>query len=190
MNRYKNIEENNIEREVNNIGLSLAISIISVFIFVGCTAATFWYVKYKPNPIKNYITNKTASKTIKLTKEELQFTQINPIMKIYDMEHKDIMIKAIKNITKAVEKDNGHYFKEAILLYNKGIDQFTHHMKTIVNAHDRFELAKKIDMYMKRVVYLHNYIENQKLIESIEIAPVAPVIKKKCECDNISLKNL
>ena len=52
-------------------------------------------------------------------------------------------------------------------------------MKTIVNAHDRFELAKKIDMYMKRVVYLHNYIENQKLIESIEIAPVAPVIKKK-----------
>ena len=174
LNRYKTIIENVIGHDV---GLSLAISAVIVFVFVGCFFGSFWYIKHKPNPIKNYITNKTTSRHIKLTKEELQFTQINPIMKLYDTEHKDIMLKALKNITNAVEKDNGHYFTEAIILYNKGIDQFTYYMKTMVNANDRFELAKKIDRYMNRVQYLQNCIENQKLISSIEIPPVAPVIK-------------
>ena len=174
LNRYKTIIENVIGHDV---GLSLAISAVIVFVFVGCFFGSFWYIKHKPNPIKNYITNKTTSRPIKLTKEELQFTQINPIMKLYDTEHKDIMLKALKNITNAVEKDNGHYFTEAIILYNKGIDQFTYYMKTMVNANDRFELAKKIDRYMNRVQYLQNCIENQKLISSIEIPPVAPVIK-------------
>jgi hypothetical protein len=173
LNRYKTIIENVIGHDV---GLSLAISAVIVFVFVGCFFGSFWYIKHKPNPIKNYITNKTTSRPIKLTKEELQFTQINPIMKLYDTEHKDIMLKALKNITNAVEKDNGHYFTEAIILYNKGIDQFTYYMKTMVNANDRFELAKKIDRYMNRVQYLQNCIENQKLISSIEIPPVAPVI--------------
>ena len=39
----------------NNVGLALAISAISVFAFIGCVFGTFWYIKYKPNPIKNFI---------------------------------------------------------------------------------------------------------------------------------------
>ena len=52
---------------------------------------------------------------------------------------------AIRDITLAIEKDNAHYIQEAIDLYNSGVDKLMIHMKTMANAQDRFELAKKID---------------------------------------------
>ena len=39
----------------------MGISILTVFLFIGCFVGTGWYIKYKPNPLKNYATNLTAS---------------------------------------------------------------------------------------------------------------------------------
>jgi len=169
--------------------LALAISAISVFAFIGCVFGTFWYIKYKPNPIKNFVTSATASKSIKLTKEEIELSQINPVMKLYDKEHNIMMAEAIKNITQAIEKDNAHYFDEALILYNKGIDIFMAYMKISPNANERFKLAKKIDMYIKRAKYLQDRVNNKDLLNiAIEIAPVAPLVEKKCGCKEKKLK--
>ena len=61
---------------------------------------------------------------------------------------------AIRDITLAIEKDNAHYIQEAIDLYNSGVDKLMIHMKTMANAQDRFELAKKIDKYLVRANHL------------------------------------
>jgi len=119
----------------------------------------------------------------------LEFSQINPVMKIYDKENKIVIANAIKNVTQAIEKDNAHYFNEALILYNKGIDQFAYYMKICPNANERFELAKKVDMYIKRAKYLQNHVSNKDSLNiSIEIAPVAPLTEKKCGCKEKKLK--
>ena len=131
--RNANNIENSVDgyKETTDVAAALAVSVSIVFIFIGCILASGWYIKYKPNPIKNYITNKSASKPIKLTKEEIEFSQINPIMKSLGENNKSLIAKAIRNITLATEKDHDHDFSEALVLYNKGIDQLMVYMKYI-----------------------------------------------------------
>jgi len=187
---YSNyIPRDNIEQQVKggrggmDAGTAMAISISSVFIFIGCFLSCGWYVKYKPNPIKNMVTNRTASKSIKMTKEEIEISQINPIMKSLGENNQSLLVKAIKNIKEATEKDHSHDFIDAIKLYERGIDQLMVYMKTIVNANERFQMAKKLDMYVQRVIYLKNVVANRELLDVQQKAPAHPVIEKKCVCD-------
>ena len=83
----------------------------------------------------------------------------------------------MKNITLAVEKDNGHFFEEAIESYNLGIDQLMMYLKHEANANMRFQLAKKIDVYVKRANYLKTIIQNRELINEIQTAPLAPIVQ-------------
>ena len=88
----------------------------------------------------------------------------------------------MKNIILAVEKDNGHYFEEAVDFYHLGIDQLMMYLKHEANANMRFQLAKKIDVYVKRANYLKTIIQNRELINEIQTAPLAQLFK-------INLKN-
>ena len=65
-----------------------------------------------------------------MTKEEIEISQINPILKALDNDNKSLFMKAIKNITEATKKDNSHDFTEAIQLYQLGIDKLMVYMKT------------------------------------------------------------
>jgi hypothetical protein len=178
------IPHNDIEKSSSpDVGAALAFSIACVFVFIGCILSCGWYIKYKPNPIKNIITRASASKPIRLTKEEIEISQINPIMKSLGENHKSLLANAIKNITCATEKDKDHYFPEALELYNKGIDQLLSYMKRSNNANERFQMAKKVDMYVKRATYLQTVISNNALICCTDKTPVRPLIEKKCVCD-------
>ena len=177
------LPHNDIERSGSDVGTALAFSIACVFVFIGFILSCGWYIKYKPNPIKNIITRASASKPIRLTKEEIEISQINPIMKSLGENHKSLLAKAIKNITCATEKDKDHYFSEALELYNKGIDQLLAYMKRSHNADERFQMAKKVDMYVKRATYLQTVISNNALICCMDKTPARPLIEKKCVCD-------
>ena len=178
------IPHNDIEKNVggSDVGAALAFSIACVFVFIGSILSCGWYIKYKPNPIKNIITRASASKPIRLTKEEIEISQINPIMKSLGENHKSLLANAIKNITCATEKDKDHYFPEALELYNKGIDQLLSYMKRSNNANERFQMAKKVDMYVKRAAHLQTVISNNALVY-VDKTPVKPLIEKKCVCD-------
>ena len=176
------IQEINAGRGIDD-GAAVAISISSVFVFIGCVLSCGWYIKYKPNPIKNMVTNRTASKIIKMTKEEIEISQINPILKALDKDNKSLFMKAIKNITEATKKDNSHDFTEAIRLYQLGIDQLMVYMKTTANADERFQMAKKMDLYVQRVIYLKKVVANRSLLDTQRKAPAHPLIEKKCVCD-------
>ena len=185
----KNVIRDDIEKiqEINTGGVddgtAVAISISSVFVFIGCLLSCGWYIKYKPNPIKKLVTNRTASKIIKMTKEEIEISQINPILKALDNDNKSLFMKAIKNITEATKKDNSHDFTEAIQLYQLGIDQLMVYMKTTSNAGERFQMAKKMDLYVQRVIYLKKVVANRSLLDTQRKAPAHPLIEKKCVCD-------
>ena len=129
------------------------------------------------------VTNRTASKIIKMTKEEIEISQINPILKALDKDNKSLFMKAIKNITEATKKDNSHDFTEAIQLYQLGIDQLMVYMKTTANADERFQMAKKMDLYVQRVIYLKKVVANRSLLDTQRKAPAHPLIEKKCVCD-------
>ena len=44
-------------------------------------------------------------------------------------------------------------------------------------------MAKKLDMYVQRVIYLKNVVANRELLDVQRKAPAHPVIEKKCVCD-------
>ena len=144
------------------IGGAIAISIISVFVFIGCIIGSGWYVKNRPNPLRTMVTRATSSVPINLTEEELKFIQMNPIIKAVE-GNDDLFSRAFRNITKAIEKDQGHYYKEALESYDKGIDQLMAYMKTIINSQERFELAKRVDMYVQRARFIQAYLNNNDL---------------------------
>ena len=169
-----NLENNDAKKNIDT-GDAIGISILIVFLFIGCFVGTAWYIKYKPNPIKNYTTRLTATKKIELTEEEKKYCTINPIFNTDDMNN-NYFVKAMSNLKTAVGKDNGHYFEEAITYYNLGIDLLMNYMKGEINANTRFQMAKKIDIYVKRVVYLKRLVENKNLINDIQKPPLAPVI--------------
>ena len=169
------------ETKLVDTGLAMAISILSVFGFVGCCISSVWFIKNKPNPVKRYVTNKTRSNPIKLTKEEEAVVQINPLVKALQTDDK-MFAGAIKDITLAVEKDNGHYLQEAVDLYNAGIDKLVVYMKTMTNGQDRFQLAKKIDKYLVRANHLKQVINNTVLISEIGKTPPKPINYENCFC--------
>lgn len=169
------------EESKPDVGLALAISVSSVFGFIGLCIASVWFIKNKPNPVKRYVTNRTRSNPIKLTKEEEEIVQINPIVKALQTDDK-MITSAIRDITLAIEKDNQHYVQEAIHLYNRGVDKLIVHMKTMTNAQDRFELAKKIDKYLVRANHLKLVVNNTALINEIGNTPSKPVNEEACFC--------
>ena len=164
------------EIEISHItsGEAVAISISCVFIFIGCIVGSAWYIIYKPNPIKKMITNATRSEPIpiKLTPEELKLCQVNPIIKASE---NSIFLQAIEIIKQAVQKDSEHYYPEALKLYEKGIDMFVQYMKIEVNGATRFELAKKVDIYLKRANYIQvHLLDNTKKLPE---TPKPPIIR-------------
>tara|TARA_B100000927_G_C16437138_1_gene458119 strand:- start:293 stop:1234 length:942 start_codon:yes stop_codon:yes gene_type:complete len=169
------------EEPRSDVGLALAISVSSVFGFIGLCIASVWFIKNKPNPVKRYVTSRTRSNPIKLTKEEEEIVQINPIVKALQTDDK-MITSAIRDITLAIEKDNQHYVQEAIDLYNRGVDKLMVHMKTMTNAQDRFELAKKIDKYLVRANHLKLVVNNTALINEIGNTPSKPVNEEACFC--------
>lgn len=169
------------EKKLVDTGLAMAISILSVFGFVGCCISSVWFIKNKPNPVKRYVTNKTRSNPIKLTKEEEAVVQINPLVKALQTDS-TIFAGAIKDITLAVEKDNEHYLQEAVDLYNSGIDKLVVYMKTMTNGQDRFQLAKKVDKYLIRANHLKQVINNTVLMNEIGKTPPKPINYENCFC--------
>lgn len=169
------------EESKTDVGLALAISISSVFGFIGLCIASVWFIKNKPNPVKRYVTSRTRSNPIKLTKEEKEVVQINPLVKALQTDDK-MITSAIRDITLAIEKDNGHYIQEAIDLYNRGVDKLMIHMKSMVNGQDRFELAKKIDKYLVRANHLKLVVNNTALINEIGNIPSKPINHETCFC--------
>jgi len=169
------------EKKLVDTGLAMAISILSVFGFVGCCISSVWFIKNKPNPVKRYVTNKTRSNPIKLTKEEEAVVQINPLVKALQTDS-TIFAGAIKDITLAVEKDNEHYLQEAVDLYNSGIDKLVVYMKTMTNGQDRFQLAKKVDKYLIRANHLKQVINNTILMNEIGKTPPKPINYENCFC--------
>lgn len=169
------------EKKTVDIGLAMAISMLSVFGFVGCCISSVWFIKNKPNPVKRYVTNKTRSNPIKLTKEEEAVVQINPLVKALQTDS-TIFAGAIKDITLAVEKDNEHYLQEAVDLYNSGIDKLVVYMKTMTNGQDRFQLAKKVDKYLIRANHLKQVINNTVLMNEIGKTPPKPINYENCFC--------
>jgi hypothetical protein len=165
-------------------GTAVAISISSVFAFVFCIMGTVYAVKHNKCNCKRYITNLTVSKgscnTFSI--DEVNQTNggtINPILRVFQPKDCDCRIKEMYKddansffvegvgfIKKAIQKDNEHYYKDAVELYNKGIDKLVIHMKTMVNSGERFALAKKLDVYLKRVQHLKKIVANQQIINN------------------------
>ena len=176
--KKENIEDIDKKDKKIDTGNAMGISILTVFLFIGCIVGSGFYIKYRPNPIKRFSTGMTASMKIELTEEEKKYCNINPILNIDDSNN-DFLAKSINNLRIAVDKDNAHYFEEAIKHYDIGIDNLMCYLKTEMNSNNRFQIAKRVDLYMKRVIYLKRVIQNKELINEIQKAPLAPVVKPK-----------
>ena len=179
----ENIEyDSNIEKESNKndkTGESIAISITSVFCFIGCMVGTFFYVKYRPNPIKRSITNATRSHQIELTLEEKEYVTKNPIFELKESNSDNIIIQAVKTFEEAIRLDNNHEYVDAVDMYKKGNDLIMKYLKQEQNAQERFTIAKRMSAYIKREQFLQKCIDNKKFMQDNNILPIkAPVIKK------------
>lgn len=164
------IEKNNPAKR--DYGEAIGISIGSVLGFILLTVRFVYGLKKGPSNIKKLCTNRTASKhnAIQLTDEELKFYQVkNPLQEAIENNQGGQFVEAVNILKKAIEKDRTRDFPEAINLYNKGIDIVIKCLKSECNPNDRFAIAKKIDIYVQRVNYISNCLENEKLIQDIKI---------------------
>jgi len=168
-------ENNEISTSKMTSGEAIAISIACVFMFIGCVVGSAYYVIYKPNPIKKMVTNSTRSDPIpiKLTPDELELCQINPILKASE---NNFFLKAVEIIKDAVRKDSEHYYPEALELYNTGIDMFVRYMKTEQNGATRFAVAKKVDVYLKRANYIQVHLMDAS--KKLPKTPKPPIVEK------------
>lgn len=168
-------ENNEITTSKMTSGEAVAISIACVFMFIGCVVGSAWYIVYKPNPIKKMVTNSTRSDPIpiKLTPDELELCQINPILKASE---NNFFLKAVEIIKDAVRKDSDHYYPEALELYNTGIDMFVRYMKTEQNGATRFAVAKKVDVYLKRANYIQVHLMD--VSKKLPKTPKPPIVMK------------
>ncbi len=168
-------EDNEISTSKMTSGEAIAVSVSCVFMFIGCVVGSAYYVIYKPNPIKKMVTNSTRSDPIpiKLTPDELELCQINPILKASE---NNFFLKAVEIIKDAVRKDSEHYYPEALELYNKGIDMFVRYMKTEQNGATRFAVAKKVDVYIKRANYIQVHLMD--VSKKLPKTPKPPIVMK------------
>ncbi len=168
-------EDNEISTSKMTSGEAIAVSVSCVFMFIGCVVGSAWYIVYKPNPIKKMVTNSTRSDPIpiKLTPDELELCQINPILKASE---NNFFLKAVEIIKDAVRKDSDHYYPEALELYNTGIDMFVRYMKTEQNGATRFAVAKKVDVYIKRANYIQVHLMD--VSKKLPKTPKPPIVRK------------
>lgn len=165
----ENIEDTSTESV--DMGRAMAISIGSVFGFIIFILGSVYFLKSGHKNMKNYCTNKTASKhnDIKLTEEELKFYEVkNPIQEAFKRNEGGFFQKGVVILKKAIEKDRARDFEEAIILYNDGIEYILKSLKSTSNANDRFLIAKKIDIYVQRVNYITNCVQNKILVGDIK----------------------
>ena len=165
----ENIEDTSTESV--DMGRAMAISIGSVFGFIIFILGSIYFLKSGHKNMKNYCTNKTASKhnDIKLTEEELKFYEVkNPIQEAFKRNEGGFFQKGVVILKKAIEKDRARDFEEAIILYNDGIEYILKSLKSTSNANDRFLIAKKIDIYVQRVNYITNCVQNKILVGDIK----------------------
>ena len=171
---YQTQVEDNIEDTSGggvDMGAAMAISISSVFGFIIFILGSIYFLKSGHKNIKNYCTNKTASRhnDIKLTEEELKFYEVkNPIQEAFKRNEGGFFQKGVVILKKAIEKDRARDFEEAIILYNDGIEYILKSLKSTSNANDRFLIAKKIDIYVQRVNYITNCVQNKILVGDIK----------------------
>jgi hypothetical protein len=171
---YQNSIRNDIENKDKSskieTGSALLISILSVLAFLIIIVGIGYLIKNGGKKIKNICTIKTASKhnIIQLTNEELEFYQVkNPIQEALKKNTDNDFVKAVNTIKKAIEKDSEHEYDDAIKLYNNGIDLILKSLKHNKNGEERFLIAKKIDIYVKRVNYITKCKQNQELINDV-----------------------
>ena len=160
-----------VPKTSTDTGEAIAISIACVAGFIIFIASSVYMVRNGGKNIKNYCTNKTASRhnDIKLTEEELKFYEVkNPIQEALERNEGGLFQKGVKMIKTAIQKDRSRDFEEAIKLYNNGIDILLASIKSQSNASDRFAIAKKIDIYVQRVNYISNCLANEKLVGDIK----------------------
>lgn len=173
----KKIESMDNKKKVYKTGESIGASIALVFSFLGCIISIFWLVKNKKK-IKMKFTQQTASVKIELTNEEKKYMNENPIFTLDDKSEKGVYFtKGLKIITEAVELDNRHDYKEAKEKYNKGIDNFMVFLKLEKNSQVRFNMAKRLDIYLKRIQILDRYLNDNTII-NIPECPKPPLVKK------------
>ena len=162
--------ENNPKKQIHT-GEAIGISIGAVLGFILFIAGSVYVARKGTYNIKSYCTNKTVSRhnEVQLTEEELKFYEVrNPLQEAFDKNQGGLFQRGVHTLKKAIQKDREREFDEAIKLYNNGIDLILNCLKTSDNASDRFAIAKKIDIYVKRVNYITNCRENQKLIQDIK----------------------
>ena len=176
-------KDNIVKKDIQTIekqgaGASIGISITIVFMFTGCILGGIFIFKNKNN-IKRKFTMQTATPKIELTENEKKYLNENPIFSLNDKSEKGVYFtKGLNIITKAVELDNGHYYKEALENYNKGIDQFMIFLKMEKNSQTRFN-GQKIDIYLKRTQILQKLVRGNILNDTAPEVPKAPVIKNR-----------
>ena len=164
-------------------GTAIAISISCVFVFVFCVIGAISAIKYnkcnctkcnvKDYHCKTCFTNLTVSKGSNVYSiDEVNQTSvdtINPILSVFQAKNCDCKIKEMykdnKNIyfiegvgliKKAIEKDNEHYYKEAVDLYNAGIENLVKHMKSMANSGERFAFGENGCLFEASATFKQN----------------------------------
>ena len=172
-------EDIETNKKPDNKGESIAASIAIVFSFLGCLVSAGFIVKNK-NKIKRKFTQHTATPKIELTIEEKKYMGENPIFSLNDKSEKGVFFtKGLRLITKAVEFDNSHDYKDALENYNKGIDHFMIFLKLEKNSQTRFSMAKRLDIYLKRTQTLQRYINDKSIINILPEGPKPPIINSE-----------
>ena len=195
--KINSMDENNNGHSMDH-GLAVLLSIGSVIGFIGMIVGTIVCVRKRTDIKNYFNRKTSSGPhSIDLTVKELDnYTRnhgrntintkathvINPLISIFNkkedydkkIEHlkrepgNNLLGDGIADVRLAVDKDNDHYYGEAYKLYKRGIDKLICHMKTMTDSNLRFQMAKKIDIYVQRTNHLQKIITNNKLIKEIQ----------------------
>lgn len=145
-------------------GGAAAISVITVFVFIGLIVGIGGFIRAKRDWIKKMATQSTASRPqqveIKLTAEEhnnplmLQMSGDKNVLKNTNDKKGSALASAVATVQRAIQLDNEHNWKEAVKFYKKANDQFAIVLENETNANTRFALAKKVNGYLEREQFL------------------------------------
>jgi len=158
-----NNDVNNKKSSVTSGGAA-AISVITVFVFIGLIVGIGGFVRAKRDWIKKMATQSTASRPqqvqIKLTAEEhnnplmLQMSGDKNVLKNTHDKKGSALANAVATVQRAIQLDNEHNWEEAVKFYKKANDQFAIVLENETNANTRFALAKKVNGYLEREQFL------------------------------------